>query len=64
MGDPVAKLCGVFSSTKASLLAALVFVVDKKTDLISAPHALVYFAVVIFFVYFKVKGLHFDVVFE
>jgi hypothetical protein len=58
----LAELCGVFSSTKASLLAALVFVVDKKTDLISAPHALVYFAVVIFFVYFKVKGLYFDVV--
>lgn len=27
---------------------------DKKTDLISAPHALVYFGIVIFFVYFKV----------
>ena len=35
------------------MLAAFIFVVDKKTDLISAPHALVYFAVVIFFVYFK-----------
>ena len=46
-----------FSSTKASMLAALIFVVDKKTDLISAPHALVYFGVVIFFVYFKVKSL-------
>merc|ERR1711874_792400 len=30
-------------STKASMLAAFIFVVDKKTDLISAPHALVYF---------------------
>jgi len=44
-------------STKASLLAALVFVVDKKSDLISAPHALVYFGVVIFFVYFKLSSL-------
>ena len=35
-------------------MAALIFVIDKKTDLISAPHALVYFGVVIFFVYFKV----------
>ena len=46
-----------FSSTKASLLAALIFVIDKKTDLISAPHALVYFGVVIFFVYFKLSSL-------
>jgi len=44
-------------STKASLLAALIFVIDKKTDLISAPHALVYFGVVIFFVYFKLSSL-------
>lgn len=28
---------------------------DKKTDLISAPHALVYFGIVIFLVYFKVS---------
>ena len=46
-----------FSSTKASLLAAFVFVIDKKTDLISAPHALVYFGIVIFFVYFKLSSL-------
>jgi len=44
-------------STKASVLAAFIFVIDKKTDLISAPHALVYFAVVIFFVYFKLSSL-------
>ena len=30
---------------------------DKKTDLISVPHALVYFGVVIFFVYFKLSSL-------
>ena len=46
-----------FSSTKASLLAALIFVIDKKSDMISAPHALVYFGVVIFFVYFKLSSL-------
>lgn len=33
------------------------FVLDKKTELISAPHALVYFGVVIFFVYFKLSSL-------
>jgi len=44
-------------STKASILGALVFVIDKKTDLISAPHALVYFGIVLFFVYFKLSSL-------
>lgn len=48
-------LLAFFSPTKASVAAALVFVLDKKTDLISAPHALVYFGIVIFFVYFKVR---------
>ena len=43
-----------FSDTKASLAAALIFVIDKKTDVISAPHSFVYFGIVIFFVYFKV----------
>lgn len=44
-------------ATKASVAAALLFVLDKKTDLISAPHALVYFAISIFFVYFKLSSL-------
>lgn len=44
-----------YSPTKASMIASIIFVLDKKTDLISAPHALVYFGIVIFFVYFKVK---------
>jgi len=44
-------------STKAALMASFVFVLDKKTDLISAPHALVYFGIVIFFVYFKLSSL-------
>lgn len=44
-----------YSPTKASMVASIIFVLDKKTDLISAPHALVYFGIVIFFVYFKVK---------
>jgi len=30
---------------------------DKKSDLISAPHALVYFGIVIFLVYFKLSSL-------
>ncbi|XP_050352261.1 trimeric intracellular cation channel type 1B.1 [Nymphalis io] len=43
--------------TKASLVASVIFVLDKKTDLISAPHALVYFGIVIFFVYFKLSSI-------
>ena len=46
-----------YSPTKASMVASIIFVLDKKTDLISAPHALVYFGIVIFFVYFKVKSI-------
>lgn len=46
-----------FSYTKACLVASIVFVLDKKTDLISAPHALVYFGIVIFFVYFKLSSI-------
>lgn len=41
------------------MVASIIFVLDKKTDLISAPHALVYFGIVIFFVYFKVNILIF-----
>ena len=47
----------VHSSTKASIMAAVIFVLDKKTDLISAPHALVYLGIVIFFVYFKMSSM-------
>ncbi|XP_052871792.1 trimeric intracellular cation channel type 1B.1 [Anopheles cruzii] len=43
--------------TKASLIASIIFVLDKKTDLISAPHALVYFGIVIFLVYFKLSSI-------
>lgn len=38
-------------------MAAIIFVLDKKSDLISAPHALVYFGIVIFLVYFKLSSL-------
>lgn len=44
-------------ATKASIAASILFIIDKKTDLISAPHALVYFGVVIFLVYFKLSSL-------
>ena len=44
-------------ATKASIAASVLFIVDKKTDLISAPHALVYFGVVIFLVYFKLSSM-------
>jgi len=43
-------------ATKASILASILFVVDKKTDLIAAPHALLYFLLCIFFVYFKLSS--------
>lgn len=46
-----------YSYTKASLLASIIFVLDKKTDWISAPHALVYFGIVIFMVYFKLSSI-------
>lgn len=47
----------VRSYTKASVVASIIFVLDKKTDLISAPHALVYFGIVIFLVYFKLSSI-------
>ncbi|KAI1290097.1 Trimeric intracellular cation channel type A [Halotydeus destructor] len=43
--------------TKACVVAAVIFIVDKKTDWISVPHALVYFGIVIFFVYFKLSSM-------
>jgi len=43
-------------ATKASIIASVLFVLDKKTDLISAPHALLYFLLCIFFVYFKLSS--------
>lgn len=43
--------------TKACIAASIIFVLDKKTDIISAPHALVYFGIVIFFVYFKLSSM-------
>lgn len=46
----------VFSVTKACFLASLVFLMEKM-NYITAPHALVYFGVVIFFVYFKLSAL-------
>lgn len=45
------------SATKACIAAAIIFIIDKKTDWISVPHALVYFGIVIFFVYFKLSSL-------
>lgn len=44
-------------ATKASISASIVFVLDKKTELVTAPHALVYLVVVIFLIYFKLSAL-------
>lgn len=48
-------------ATKASISASIVFLIDKKTEFITAPHALVYIVVVIFLVYFKVSAIVLDI---
>ena len=45
-----------FSVTKGSLAAAIVFMLERK-GMIDAPHAVIYFGVVIFFVYFRLSSL-------
>jgi len=42
--------------TKACLIASIIFVLER-TAVIVAPHAVIYFGVVIFFVYFKLSSL-------
>ena len=42
--------------TKGSLAATIIFILEKK-GLIDAPHAVIYFGVVIFFVYFRLSSL-------
>lgn len=44
-------------ATKASIAASILFLVDKKTDLLSAPHALVYSVVVFVLIYFKLSSI-------
>ena len=46
-----------FSASKSSAVAALLFVVHKKTDLISAPTSCVHLIIILFFVYFKILGI-------
>ncbi|KAF8790479.1 Trimeric intracellular cation channel type like protein [Argiope bruennichi] len=43
--------------TKASIAASVVFVLNKKTEIIPAPNTLVYFGVALFFVYFKISSM-------
>ena len=38
-------------------MAALLFVIHKKTDLISAPTSCVHLIIILFFVYFKILGI-------
>lgn len=40
-------------ATKTSIIAAVVFTLDRRTDVIDVPSALVYLGVVIFLVYFR-----------
>ncbi len=46
-----------FSPTKASALASAIYVLHKKTDLISAPASCVHLIIIVFFVYFKILGI-------
>lgn len=48
-------------ATKASIATSILFLIDKKTDLITAPHSLVYFGVVIFLIYFRFSSLVFKI---
>jgi len=43
--------------TKSSALGAALFVIHKKTDLISAPTSCVHLVIILFFVYFKILGI-------
>jgi len=43
--------------TKASVVASAIYVLHKKTDLISAPASCVHLIIIIFFVYFKILGI-------
>ena len=47
----------IHSYTKSCALASVIFILNKRTDIISAPHALVYFCIVLFFVYFRNKEM-------
>ena len=51
------KLFANFSASKSSAVAAAIFVLHKKTDLISAPASCVHLIIIIFFVYFKLLGI-------
>ena len=45
------------SASKSSAVASAIFVLHKKTDLISAPASCVHLIIIIFFVYFKLLGI-------
>jgi hypothetical protein len=44
-------------ASKACVAASILFVIEKQTAYVAAPHDLVYLAVVAFFVYFKLSGI-------
>lgn len=54
---PTSELMNLSYPTKSCIAASIVFILDKSTDLISAPRSLVYLSVIIFFVYFKLSSL-------
>ncbi|PAV61934.1 hypothetical protein WR25_19044 [Diploscapter pachys] len=48
-------------TTKASVIASLIFVLERHSLYVTAPHDLVYFCVCGFFVYFKLSSIMFGV---
>lgn len=39
------------------IIASVIFIIEKKTELITAPHAIVYLGIVICFIYFKLSSM-------
>ena len=46
----------VCSTSKASLLGAIIFILERM-NVLTAPHALIYFGVAMFLVYFRLSSL-------
>ena len=56
MRSLTATCCFVDSVTKGSLLASIVFILERK-GFIDVDHAIVYFCVCLFFIYFRMMAL-------
>ncbi|KAI1727319.1 TRIC channel domain-containing protein [Ditylenchus destructor] len=49
-------------TTKACVVASIIFALDKNTTLINLPHEITYLGLVVFFVYFKLSAILLNVV--